>query len=198
MNTLKNQTIINPISGEKVTFIHTAAETNGIKSVIEIELQPNAEGPPPHYHNAYTETFRIIEGEVSLQAGKEVKILSQNDTCIIDQSRVHTFKNASTLPARVEVTLTPGHEGFENAIAILFGLSKDGLVSKKGIPSSLTNLAIINKLSDSHFTGFLSFVSSILGLVISDHKLQKRQDQLIKKYCISPEKSRSIKEKAII
>ncbi len=78
MNNLLNRTVTNPISGEKVTFICTAAETKGLKSVIEIELQPKGEGLPPHYHKAYSETFRILEGEVSLQIGEKFKI-TQNE-----------------------------------------------------------------------------------------------------------------------
>ncbi|GAB5551431.1 MAG: hypothetical protein Sapg2KO_10220 [Saprospiraceae bacterium] len=183
MNNTMDKTIVNPISGEKVTFISTSAETNGLKSVIEIELQPKAEGPPPHYHKAYSETFRILEGEISLQIGNEYKTAKEGDTYSVSKSQLHTFKNESSLPARIEVTLTPGHEGFENAISILFGLSKDGLVSKNGLPKKIINLAIINNLSDSHFTGVFSFVSYILNLVTNNKKMKTTQNGLIAKYC---------------
>lgn len=183
MNIQTKRTITNPISGEQVTFLHTSAETKGLKTVIEIVLQPNGEGPPPHYHKAYSETFRILEGEVSLLIGRESKIAKEGDTYTIKESQVHTFKNDSSLPARIEVTLTPGHEGFENAISILFGLSKDGLVSEKGLPNKLVNLAIINAISDSHFTGILSFISSILNITISKQKMAVAQADLIEKYC---------------
>ena len=183
MNHLKDRTIVNPVSGEKVSFICTASESNGLKTVIEIELQPNGDGPPPHYHKAYSETFKIIEGEVCLQKGKEIKTLLLDEICTVDQQEVHRFSNTSSFPARLEVTLNPGHEGFENAISILFGLSRDGLVSKKGIPKNPIHLAIINKLSDSHFTGALSFISSLLNFVISSKKLQKTQQALIDNYC---------------
>ena len=185
MNHTIDRTIVNPISGEKVTFICTSAETNGLKSVIEIELQPTAEGPPLHYHKAYSETFRILDGEICLQIGKEQKRARKGEIFTVEKSQIHSFKNESKKPARIEVTLSPGHEGFENAISILFGLSKDGLVSSKGLPKKLINLAIINKLSDSHFTGVFSLVSSILKLVINSHKMATTQNELIDKYCRS-------------
>lgn len=186
MNHTIENTLTNPISGEKVTFISTSAETNGLKSVIEIELQPKAEGPPPHYHNAYSETFRILEGEISLQIGHEYKTAKEGDIYTVGKSQLHTFKNESGFPARIEVTLSPGHEGFENAISILFGLSKDGLVSKKGLPKKLINLAIINNLSDSHFTGVFSFVSYLLNILISNKKMKTTQNELLKNYCSNP------------
>ncbi|MBX2877993.1 MAG: cupin domain-containing protein [Saprospiraceae bacterium] len=182
MNNTIDRTIVNPVSGEQVTFICTSAETNGLKSVIEIELQPNAEGPPLHYHKEYSETFRILEGEIFLQIGKEQKRARKGETFTVEKSQIHSFKNESAKPARVEVTLSPGHEGFENAISILFGLSKDGLVSAKGLPKKLINLAVINKLSDSHFTGVFSLVSSILKFVIKSHKMEMTQNELIDKY----------------
>lgn len=183
MNNLSGRTIINPVSGEKVTFIQTSSETNGLKSVIEIEIQPNGDGPPPHFHKAYTESFKVLDGELSLKTGKEKKKLNKGGEFIVEKMQVHTFRNESTNPTRLEVTLTPGHEGFEKAIAILFGLSEDGLTSKKGIPKKLINLTIINQLSDSHFTGLLSFVSAILSRLTNQKKLSLTQNKLIEKYC---------------
>lgn len=182
MNHTIDRVITNPVSGEKVTFICTSAETNGLKSVIEIELQPTAEGPPLHYHKAYSETFRILDGELNLQIGKEHKRAKKGETYKVEKSQTHSFRNDSGSPARIEVTLSPGHEGFENAISILFGLSKDGLVSSKGLPKKLIHLAIINQLSDSHFTGVFSLVSSILKFFINSNKMEMVQSELIDKY----------------
>jgi hypothetical protein len=42
------QTIENPISGEKITFIQTAADTDG--ELLEIELELSADGAVPGAH----------------------------------------------------------------------------------------------------------------------------------------------------
>ena len=39
------QTIENPVSGEKITFIQTAADTDGELLEIELELPPTAPSP---------------------------------------------------------------------------------------------------------------------------------------------------------
>lgn len=183
MNKTTNKTIINPVSGEKVTFISTSAESNGLKSVIEIELQPTGEGPPPHYHKAYTETFYILEGELSIQLGKELKILQTGETCTVNKYQQHTFRNDSSSAVKIQVTVKPGHEGFENALSILFGLSRDDLVTKTGAPKRIADLLVISKLADTHINGALSFISYALNFMISDKKLERRRTELLSKYC---------------
>ena len=183
MHTEAKKIITNPASGERVTFITTSSETNGLKTVIEIELKPGGEGPPPHYHNAYAETFEVFEGELSLQMGKEMIVAHKGKKHTINKHQLHTFRNDASTPARFQVTVTPGHEGFENGITILFGLSRDGLVTKNGAPKSLVDLLVVSKLSDSRIAGLLSFIPPILNLLISNKKLERRKNELISKYC---------------
>lgn len=177
------RTIINPVSGEKVTFLSTSSETNGLKTVIEIEQQANREGPPPHYHKAYDETFHILEGELSLQFGKELKPLKKGETLTVNKYQKHTFRNDTSTVVKVQVTVTPGNEGFENALSILFGLSRDGLVNKAGAPKRIADLFVISKLADTHLTGALSFVSYVLNFMVSKKKIERRRSELLSKYC---------------
>ena len=39
------QTLVNPASGERITFLHTAAETRGELVTIHLELPPGAHVP---------------------------------------------------------------------------------------------------------------------------------------------------------
>ena len=183
MHTKSKRTIINPVSGEKVTFLSISSETNGLKTVIEIELQPKGEGPPPHYHKAYDETFHILEGELSIQLGRELKTLKKGETLTVNKYQQHTFRNDSLSVVKLQVTVTPGHEGFENALSILFGLSRDGLVNKAGAPKRIADLLVISKLADTHLTGALSFVSYALNFMISNKKIERTKIELLSKYC---------------
>lgn len=185
MQNATKKIITNPVSGEKVTFINTSSETKGLKSVIEIELQPKGDGPPPHYHKTYSETFQILEGELCLQMGKELITARKGEKHTIDKYQLHTFKNDASIPARFQITVTPGHEGFENALTILFGLARDGLLGKNGSPKSLSDILIVSELSDSRISGALSFISSVLNFMISNKKLERRKNELLSKYCKS-------------
>ena len=71
---MKKRTFFNPVINDTATFIETAEETNGKYSLIEIELY-KSDGPPLHYHNAFSEKFEVIEGVLYLQVGKQKHIL---------------------------------------------------------------------------------------------------------------------------
>src|SRR5687767_13715956 len=63
------QVIENPVSGEKLTFIQTAAETNGELLELELELTPDGHVPGAHQHPEQTETFHVLEGTMKFRLG---------------------------------------------------------------------------------------------------------------------------------
>src|SRR3954468_1752186 len=53
------QTIENPVSGERITFIRTAADTDGELLEIELELSPDGAVPGAHVHPEQEERFEV-------------------------------------------------------------------------------------------------------------------------------------------
>ncbi len=58
------RTIENPLSGERVTFLVTAQETDGEYVRIRNETSAGAQGVVMHYHLAYTEAFEVLQGSL--------------------------------------------------------------------------------------------------------------------------------------
>src|SRR4051794_32164692 len=56
------QVIENPVSGERITFRKTAADTNGELLEIDLELAPDGHVPGMHVHPTQTERFEIVSG----------------------------------------------------------------------------------------------------------------------------------------
>ena len=56
---MQKRTFFNPIINDKATFIETCEETSGKYSLIEIELY-KSDGPPLHYHNAFSESLKSL------------------------------------------------------------------------------------------------------------------------------------------
>src|SRR5206468_6689991 len=54
--------------GELMTFLITGAETGGAFFVSEISVAPGG-GTPPHIHQREDESFRMIEGTLTIQVG---------------------------------------------------------------------------------------------------------------------------------
>ena len=91
----QRRTITHPIDGDTSTFLKTCAETNGKSTLCEMELPPNAKGVPPHFHNSYTETFTVLEGELTVKIGKE--------TITLKKGKVQQYlkKQYTVLPIKV-------------------------------------------------------------------------------------------------
>ena len=62
------QTIENPVTGERFTFTHTAASTDGELLAFDFALRPGGKVPVPHVHPIQTERFEVARGRGPLPA----------------------------------------------------------------------------------------------------------------------------------
>lgn len=62
--------IVNPVIGEEITFLTTSKQSNGVKTLLEVTIGPKG-GNPLHYHKRFSETFIVLDGELSVQVGEE-------------------------------------------------------------------------------------------------------------------------------
>jgi mannose-6-phosphate isomerase-like protein (cupin superfamily) len=162
-----DQTIENPINGERVTFLVTSQETNGEFVKAKIELQPEALGPPLHYHLAFTEAFEVLQGRLDVAIGEKHNhsLLMAGQTAHIPINTVHRFWNSSNVPTAFVVEIRPARQ-FEKALRAAFGLARDGKVNKVGVPSNIWELALIFELSESFLPGApLVLQKGIFGLL---------------------------------
>ena len=172
----------NPVFGDKATFLKTADETGGAYTLLEIELAPGG-GNSLHTHSEFTETFRTIQGPLTLQCNKMEKTLQPGESFTVPKRAVHLFKNLTDKKVTFEVELRPGHAGFEKAIKIAYGLATDGLTNKKGIPTNLSHLAVLSSFSGTNPAGFMSVIVPLMKWLANRARKKGIEQQLIKKYC---------------
>ncbi|SDD83545.1 cupin domain-containing protein [Niabella drilacis] len=167
-----NQTIINPVIKDQVTFTQTAAATNGRITTLQVTLMPGG-GTPMHYHKNFSETFVVAEGILTLTLKGRTLHLTAGQKLTVEKGQAHRFSNEAAGPVVFTTVVLPGSEGFENALRILYGLAGDQQTDKKGVPKSLLALAVISKISDMRpagagalmipFFGLLNFIAGISG-----------------------------------
>ena len=58
----KGQTLVNLVTGERMTFLETAADTDGDAVVIELSADPGGAVAAAHVHPSQWETFRVVSG----------------------------------------------------------------------------------------------------------------------------------------
>ena len=179
---MQKRTFINPAINDTATFIKTSEETNGEYTLLEIELG-KSDGPPLHYHNAFSENFQVQEGILYLQVGKDKKKLSIGESVNVPAGTPHRFYNETNNIVKFTITIAPGHLGMENFIKILYGLASDGLSDKKGKPNNFAHLAVALSISDSNASGWMSLLSPIIKMVAKRAKKDGTEKWLLETYC---------------
>lgn len=146
------QTVTHRYTGEAITFLETAADTNGQYLRIEVSLPPQGDGPPLHYHDEFVEVFTVKEGTLTVTVDTTVHTLVAGDTITAPIGTAHTFTNSHDTPVTFEVRLTPPSQ-FEQSVRIHYGLMADGLTDDKGVPKNLFHLLYILKLQNTLIAG---------------------------------------------
>ena len=92
--------------GDKVTFLVSGAESNGGCFIVEAVAAPGG-GPPPHFHHFEDESFYLLEGTATFQAGGQTIHAKAGDFIHIPHGTVHSIKNEGTVPAKALVVISP-------------------------------------------------------------------------------------------
>lgn len=183
MKTLESRVIENPLIKDRVTFLETAAETNGKFTLVQVELAPNG-GNDLHYHKTFDETFTAVEGVLGIQVGKQIIHLQKGESATAPIGSLHRFFNPSATEKVVfNVLLQPGSEGFETTLQVAYGLARDGRTSPKGIPKSLYHMALIIRWSDTNIPGIFTVIEPLMRW-LANRAVKKGIDKaLIQEYC---------------
>ena len=139
-------TIENPVTGERITFLATSADTNGEAVVIETVVQPQGFVAAAHVHPFQSERFAVAEGKLGLRAGQETMTLGRGQVATVEPGTPHRFWNAGGCEARFVCEIRPALQ-FESLLETMFALAADGKTTRKGMPNPL-RLAVIAR---AHF-----------------------------------------------
>lgn len=177
------RTIVNPLIKDKVTFIQTAAETQGERTLLRVELAPGG-GNDLHYHKTFEEAFTVISGNLGIQLNRDIIELNAGESAIAPRGVSHRFFNLSdTYPAVFEVELLPASAGFETCLQVAYGLAADGLTSNSSAPKNLYHLALLVQWGDTNLPGIFRLLEPVLRL-LGKRAIRRGMDQeLIQRYC---------------
>jgi mannose-6-phosphate isomerase-like protein (cupin superfamily) len=127
-------TIHNPVTGERITFRATSADTNGEAVVIECTVQPDGFVAATHLHPSQSERFAVIDGTLGLKNGKEKVTLERGEVAVVEPGTPHRFWNAGKEEVRFVCEVRPALQ-FESLLETMFVLAEDGKTNRKGMPN---------------------------------------------------------------
>jgi quercetin dioxygenase-like cupin family protein len=141
------QTIENPVTGERFTFTHTAASTDGELLAFDFALRPGGKVPVPHVHPIQTERFEVLEGEVRFRLGRRTFVAGPGEVVEAPPGVAHGFANAGEGEARMRVEVRPALQ-MENMFAEVVALAEAGRMTKRGLPRNVFTLARLARRYD--------------------------------------------------
>ena len=139
-------TIHNPVTGERISFLATAADTDGEAVVIETVVQPDGCVAAAHVHPSQSERFAVKSGTLGLKTGREKQTLGAGQFVTVESGTAHRFWNAGDEPVTFVCEIRPALQ-FESLLETMFALAADGKTNRKGMPNPF-RLAMI---ANAHF-----------------------------------------------
>jgi mannose-6-phosphate isomerase-like protein (cupin superfamily) len=134
---------VNVVTGERLVFHATSADTNGEHVLVETFLQPGAAVAAAHVHPRQEERFEVLAGSVGFRRGREEVIAGPGDVVVVPAGTAHKFWNAGEDEARFMCEVRPAL-GFERLLETMFALARDGKVNRKGMPNKIRLAVIAN------------------------------------------------------
>lgn len=157
--------IENPVSGERVTFYQTAAETGGGLLKWEHALRPGSRVPYDHVHAVQEERFEVVAGTATVRLGKDTRMLGVGESLVIPAGTAHGLENRGDDELRVLTELRPAMNT-EVYFETVFGLARDGKVGARGVPNPLHAAVIVRGLGEkAGFPGVPMIIQEV-GLTV--------------------------------
>ena len=141
------ETLENPVTGERFTFTHTAASTDGELLAFDFALRSGGAAPIPHVHPVQTERFEVVEGLMRFGVGLRTRLAGPGDVVEIAPGVAHSFANAGQDEARLRVEVRPAL-AMEEMFAEVIAMAQAGRMTSRGLPRNLLDLALLARTYD--------------------------------------------------
>lgn len=147
------QVLTHPLFGTQLTFLHTAAETQG--RLLEWETLYKAHrgkesGNLPHFHVTFVEQYQVLEGTAGYELKGEERQARAGAQVEIPRGAVHrNLWNASDADVRLRthIEIDPPNVRallfIEDFFETLYGLAREGKVNAEGLPKSYLHTAML-------------------------------------------------------
>jgi hypothetical protein len=114
---------------------------------LEWSLEPDGFLPGAHTHPHQEERFEVVSGTLGVRVGRRKYSLGAGEAVVVPPGAVHGWWNEGDEVLRGLLEFRPALDT-ESLFETSFGLARDGKVSKKGVPSPLQIIALLDEYED--------------------------------------------------
>jgi mannose-6-phosphate isomerase-like protein (cupin superfamily) len=141
------ETIVNPATGETVTFVQTAADTDGEVLVLDDVWSRPGHRAAPHVHPKLEERFEVVTGRAALLVDGVEHTLEPGDALAVPPGTPHVAWNAAEGETRLRLEFRPAGR-WEEVVARLFALAQEGRTDTYGVPEPKVLAAILTEFGE--------------------------------------------------
>jgi quercetin dioxygenase-like cupin family protein len=105
------ETIENPLGGERISWVQTAASSNGEMLAFDLELRPGTTVAAEHRHLRQEERFAVTSGAIDLSIAGVERSLAVGENTVVPPGVAHHWWNSGNGSAVVRVELRPPVRG---------------------------------------------------------------------------------------
>ena len=126
-----------------IRFMIGGEQTQGNFALVEHPIGPRALAAPMHTHEREDEYTYVLEGEVGVQVGDEVRVARPGDLVFKPRGVPHAFWNATDTPARALEIISPaGFERYFAELAPLFPPANQGPLDEEAVGAVRSKYAL--------------------------------------------------------
>jgi quercetin dioxygenase-like cupin family protein len=133
--------IENPVTGERIEFLRTAAETGGALLRVVLSVKPHGFLAAEHEHPRQEERFEVLSGTMRVRLRGVERVLGAGESVAVPPGTPHAWFNDGSGELRALVEFRPALKT-ELFCETFFGLARNGKTGKNGLPN-LLQLAVL-------------------------------------------------------
>jgi mannose-6-phosphate isomerase-like protein (cupin superfamily) len=141
------QTLENPVTGERFTFLETAATTAGELLSFELGLRRGGAVPMRHVHPIQTERFEVVKCRMRFRVGRRTVVAGPGEVVEVAPGVPHGFANAGDGDARVRIEVRPAL-AMQDMLAEVIAMARAGRMTRRGMPRNILDLALLARTYD--------------------------------------------------
>ena len=115
------QTAVNPATGERVTFVKTAADTQGELLELELVWPRPGQRAPAHVHPEMEERYEVVSGTAAFRIGGHEQTAGPGEVVTVPPGTTHLAWNPTEEEVRLKVEFRPALRWEEFVVRLFAG-----------------------------------------------------------------------------